>query len=94
MRMKPPIMLLALLSGCTTPTFTMPPGPAAYRAGYHDGCDTGYAYASSPSYAASDVTEPPTLAQPYASGWRGGFERCRDNMQHIERSVSVLLGPP
>ena len=34
-----------LLAACTTPMFTMPPGPAPYRVGFHDGCDSGYAYA-------------------------------------------------
>src|SRR3979490_3211433 len=40
--------LAGLLSSCTLPMFAMPPGPLAYREGYHDGCDTGYAVAGSP----------------------------------------------
>jgi len=93
MRMIVPIGLL-FIAGCSTPMFTMPPGPEAYRVGYKDGCDAGYANAGSPFYPISDVTQPPTANEPYASGWRGGFQVCRDSMQHMQRSISVLLGPP
>jgi hypothetical protein len=49
----------ALLTACTTPMFTMPPGPEGYRIGYRDGCDAGYAHAGSPFYKRRNVTEPP-----------------------------------
>ena len=84
----------ALLSACTTPMFTMPPGPQAYRVGFHDGCDAGYAYAGSPFYDHSDTTQPPTRQEPYASGWQAGFARCASSFQSIERATDAFLGPP
>jgi hypothetical protein len=84
----------ALLAACTTPMFTMPPGPEGYRIGYHDGCDAGYAYAGSPLYERSNVTEPPPATTDYRSGWHAGFGQCAGSYQRIQRAVNVLLGPP
>ena len=49
---------VGLLTACTTPMFTMPPGPPSYRVGFHDGCDTGYAYAGSPFYQRAFCVRP------------------------------------
>jgi hypothetical protein len=84
----------ASLAACTTPMFTMPPGPEGYRIGYHDGCDAGYAYAGSPFYAPSNATEPPRATQDYTVGWQAGFQRCVGSYQQIQRGVNALLGPP
>jgi hypothetical protein len=84
----------ALLAACTTPMFTMPPGPEAYRMGYHDGCDAGYAYAGSPFYEHSDVTEPPPAKPDYTYGWHAGFQKCAGSYQSIQRAGNLLLGPP
>jgi hypothetical protein len=94
--MHPLLTTLGLLglAGCTTPMFTMPPGPEGYRIGYYDGCDAGYAYAGSPFYEKSEVTEPPPATEDYTDGWRAGFERCARNYQHLQRAISVPLGPP
>jgi len=92
-----PIVAIAgatLLTACTTPMFTMPPGPEAYRVGYHDGCDAGYAYAGSPFYEHAEVTAPPVSDQPYAGGWQAGFGKCASSYQSIQRATSLLLGPP
>jgi hypothetical protein len=89
------LCVLASLAACTTPTFTMPPGPRDYRVGYYDGCDAGYAYAGSPFYEPIDA-EPaaPAGAELYRTGWQIGFNRCRGNYQHIQRTVNFLIGPP
>jgi hypothetical protein len=83
-----------LMAACTTPMFTMPPGPSDYRVAFHDGCDAGYAYAGSPFYQPSDAAQPSRSDEPYHSGWRAGFERCRAHYQRIQRTVSSVLGPP
>jgi hypothetical protein len=82
------------VAGCTTPMFTMPPGPHAYRVGYYDGCDSGYGYAGSPFYQQIEVAPPAPGTEPYRSGWQAGFDRCRANYQHIQRTVNFLIGPP
>jgi hypothetical protein len=83
-----------LLTACTTPMFTMPPGPQDFRVGFHDGCDAGYAYAGSPFYRHSETTRPPASDEPYASGWQAGFAQCASSYQRIQRATSVLFGPP
>jgi hypothetical protein len=88
------ILALAGLAGCTTPMFTMPPGTEGYRIGYYDGCDAGYAYAGSPFYEQSEVTEPPPATEDYTTGWHAGFQRCASRYQHLQRAISVPLGPP
>lgn len=82
-----------LLTACTTPMFTMPPGPPDYRVGFHDGCDAGYAYAGSPFYEQGEATQPPSV-EPYASGWQAGFARCASSYQRIQRATDRMLGPP
>jgi hypothetical protein len=80
-------------SGCTTPLFTMPPGPEAYRVGFYDGCDAGYAYAGSPFYREVDLVAFARTEEPYHSGWQAGFDRCRGSYQRIQKTVSSILGP-
>ena len=84
----------AWLAACTTPMFTMPPGPEGYRIGYHDGCDAGYAYAGSPFYEQSNVREPPRATQDYTVGWQSGFQKCAGSYRQMQRGVNALLGPP
>jgi len=85
--------VLASLAACTTPMFTMPPGPRDYRVGYHDGCDAGYAYAGSPFYEPIDVEPAAPGAAPYRDGWQAGFSQCLGNYLHIQRTANFLLGP-
>jgi hypothetical protein len=82
------------LAACTTPMFTMPPGPPDYRVGFHDGCDAGYAYAGSPFYQSIAAVPAVPEDEPYRSGWLGGFEHCRASYQRIQHSVNMLFGPP
>jgi hypothetical protein len=92
----PVVAILAVfnLAACTTPMFTMPPGPEAYRVGFHDGCDAGYAYADSPFYDEVDTAALARIDEPYHSGWQAGFDRCRSSYQRIQKAVSSVLGPP
>jgi len=83
-----------LVTACTTPMFTMPPGPPSYRVGFHDGCDAGYAYAGSPFYQPVETTQPPVSDELYATGWHAGFAKCKSSYQSIQRATSLLLGPP
>lgn len=84
-----------LLAACTTPMFTMPPGSRSYQVGFHDGCDAGYAFAGSPFYERIEDAQPPTAARgPYRTGWHAGFEQCKGNYDRIQRTISVVLGPP
>jgi hypothetical protein len=98
--MKPGLLSLALagavvsLAACTTPMFTMPPGPTDYRIGFYDGCDAGYAYAGSPFYHQATTTGLTRTDEPYHAGWQAGFDRCRGSYQRIQKTVSSVLGPP
>ena len=83
-----------VLAACTTPMFTMPPGPQDYRVGFHDGCDAGYANAGSPFYTPVAVEPAAPGVEPYRSGWVAGFDRCRANYQHLQETVNFLIGPP
>lgn len=85
---------LAVLAGCSTPTFTAPPGPPAFRIGYTDGCDTGYAWAGSPLYRRIERPVPPRTDEPYLTGWKDGFQRCRRHMRRVEWNLHSILGTP
>ena len=93
-RVLVPAVILVGLAGCTTPMFTMPPGPKEYREGYSDGCSDGYAYAGSPFYKTRDNSDPPRLDDPYRVGWLAGFERCKKSYQRIQTVVTSFFGPP
>jgi hypothetical protein len=83
-----------LLSACATPMFTMPPGSPDYQVGFHDGCEAGYAFAGSPFYQRIDHAEPPKSEGSYFTGWHAGFEKCKGNYNRIQRTISIVLGPP
>ena len=88
------VCALIALSSCTTPFFTMPPGPRTYRIGFRDGCDAGYSYAGSPAYGPAVAMEPTQSDQLYRAGWHAGFDKCRASYQRIQRTISSVLGPP
>jgi len=92
------ISLAGLLTSCTLPMFAMPPGPLAYRQGYHDGCDVGYAVAGSPLYEQPPYEQPPAVSTPrvgqdYVSGWSEGMYDCRSSFERIQRTVNLVLSP-
>ena len=88
------ILLLAVLAGCSTPSFTSPPGTQAFREGYTEGCDAGDAVAGSPFYSYRDKVEPPPKGDPHRVGWLEGYDRCRRNYQRIQGTVNTFLGSP
>ena len=83
-----------LLAACTTPMFTLPPGPQDFRVGYHDGCDAGYSVAGSPFYENQDEIEPTRSGTDYLRGWNRGFTRCKNNYDRVQTTVFSILGPP
>ena len=83
-----------VLTGCTTPSFTMPAGPQAYRYGYYAGCAAGYAYGGSPFDQPIAVAPAAPGDGVYRAGWLAGFDRCLGNYRHIQHTVNFLLGPP
>ncbi len=87
-------MALGLLAGCTPPSFTMPPGTPAYRDGYAEGCDVGYAVAGSVLYRTIDKAEPPPQGDPQRIGWLAGYDRCKRNYQRMQTVFSSFFGPP
>ncbi len=87
-------MALGVLAGCTTPSFTMPPGTPAYRAGYSEGCDAGYAVAGSPLYRTLEEAEAPPKSDPQRVGWLAGYDRCKRNYQRMQGVFSSVFGPP
>ena len=94
MRSLAVIGVLGVLTACSTPTFTAPPGPQEYRVGYHDGCDAGYAWAGSPVYPASDATEPARMDEPYRTGWLAGYSRCKRHYQRLQFQTNAIFGTP
>ena len=81
------------LMACTTPMFTMPPGPRDYRVGFYDGCDAGYAYAGSPFYHQANAVTLTRSDEPYHAGWQAGFDKCSGSYQRIQKTVSSVFGP-
>ena len=94
LRLLATTIVLAVLAGCTTPSFTMPPGSKAYRIGFSDGCSAGYSVAGSPFYKYRDAVEPPPKGDPQRTGWLAGFNRCKVNYQRIQKVVNGVFGPP
>jgi len=82
------------LAACTTPMFTMPPGPEPYRVGYYEGCNAGYDYAGSPFAAPTAPAANANVDPWYQSGFTEGFERCKNNYQHMQKTINSVLGPP
>lgn len=85
---------LALLAGCTTPYATLPPGSTAYRTGFAEGCDAGYAVAGSPFYAKLEEARPQRSDEDYIGGWARGFHRCKSNYERVQSTIASFLGPP
>ncbi len=88
------VLALGVTGACSTPSFTMPPGPPEYRLGYADGCDAGYAYAGSPLASAGENAGPPPKDDPQRVGWLAGYERCKRSYQRMQGVFSAFFGPP
>ena len=68
-----PLLIAAVaavaLAACAPPRFASPPGPQAYRQGWHEGCADGYAVAGSPLYASKlEAAPPPAEADVWPEG--------------------------
>jgi hypothetical protein len=87
------ISLVGLLTSCALPMFGMPPGPPAYRLGYHDGCDSGYAVAGSPFYKQVWEVGAPRAEPDYVAGWTAGLYDCKGSFERIQRTVHQVLSP-
>ena len=71
----------------------VPPGPDAYRTGYRDGCDSGYAVAGNTHYRFAEDAQRAETDALYRRGWTIGFAQCERNHQRIQRSIFVLFTP-
>ena len=87
------IAATALLAACAPPRFASPPGPPAYRSGWHEGCSEGYAVAGSPLYGQKDAAAPGAVDAAYESGWQAGFNHCYASYGRIQRGIHVLFAP-
>jgi hypothetical protein len=73
--------------------FAMPPGPLAYRQGYHDGCESGYAVAGSPFYEEVWEARAPRGEPDYVAGWTAGLYDCKASFERIQRTIHQVLSP-
>ena len=84
--------VVLLVSGCSTPTWTSPPGSERYQVGYRDGCDAGYAVAGSFFYERIDSAEPAHDDVDYVHGWQSGYVNCKNKQEHFQATLHSLLG--
>jgi hypothetical protein len=87
------VAAVVALAACAPPRFASPPGPYAYRQGWHEGCSDGYAVAGSPLYAQKISAAPGAVGAAYESGWQAGFNHCNASMGRIQRGIHVLFAP-
>ncbi len=86
------LVIGALLSACSTPTWTSPPGPERFQIGYRDGCDAGYTVAGSPFYERIEHSEPGYQDSHYVHGWQIGFIDCKRSYDRIQATVHSFFG--
>ena len=94
MRHFMPVFLISTLiaaSSCrpTSTYFVQPQGPAEYKLGWEDGCDTGVAASSSgigkfmygfkkrPEFGDNEM---------YKSAWNEGFTFCRFSLEQVDKN--------
>jgi hypothetical protein len=87
------VVAAAALAACAPPRFASPPGPQAYREGWHEGCADGYAIAGSPLYASKLEGAPARAETAYESGWQAGYNHCYASFGRIQRGIHVLFAP-
>jgi hypothetical protein len=87
------VVAAAALAACAPPRFASPPGPQAYREGWHEGCADGYAIAGSPLYASKLEAAPARPETAYESGWQAGYNHCYASFGRIQRGIHVLFAP-
>lgn len=84
--------VLAVVSACHTDLIAVPPGSEAYRVGFRDGCDSGYAEAGNGAFTYVDAGESVLPADDYRDGWTTGYFDCKRSFQRIQRTVHLFLG--
>ena len=91
--LMPAILVVAsLVSACSTPVWTSPPGSEKYQIGYHEGCDAGYAVAGSPLYERIESAAPNFQNIDYVQGWQEGFDECKRSYDRIQATIHSVLG--
>lgn len=75
------ILLILVLPGCQTANWELPDGPAAYREGYHDGCDSGRFSARNLAYTYTKDAPRAESDKEYEAGWQLGYDRCKEAQQ-------------
>lgn len=92
MRLPPAASLLFILCGCVTTGAQIDRQvgahqPPEYKAGYGDGCDSGYVAAGHPYYRfAKDVVRFGNDAL-YKQGWEDGFSVCKGSYDSISTGL-------
>ena len=86
------LVVVGLVSACSTPTWTSPPGSEKFQIGYRDGCDAGYAVAGSPFYDRIGHAEPSYQDSQYVHGWQIGFDDCKRSYDRIQATIHSVLG--
>ena len=86
------LVVAGLVSACSTPVWTSPPGSEKYQIGYHEGCDAGYAVAGSPYYERIESAEPNSQNIDYVQGWQEGFDVCKRSYDRIQATIHSVLG--
>lgn len=84
---------VSLVAGCATSILTVPPGPHAFREGFRDGCDSGYAAAGNALYRKVEDAEKAASNEEYRLGWASGFAECQANFRRVQRAFYAILGP-
>jgi hypothetical protein len=87
------LILAAAVAGCAPPRFASPPGPYAYREGWHEGCADGYAVAGSPLYETKFTAGPNATGGAYESGWQAGFNDCNSSYGRIQNTIHLFFAP-
>jgi hypothetical protein len=81
------MVVSVLLSACSTPTWTSPPGTQTFQVGYRDGCDAGYAVAGSPFYERIENAEPGSQDGEYVNGWHEGYLDCKRSYDRMQATI-------
>ncbi len=83
------------LAACAPPSLVAPAGPRSYQLGYVDGCNAGYNVSGSPLFALDrlETAAPPSLEEPYRSGWQRGYVTCRRSFDRQQKVLYTIFGP-
>lgn len=77
-------LLTACAAGTPHPTAGQPP---TYRAGYSDGCNSGYVAAGHPYYRFTKDVQTYATDPLYKQGWDDGLTVCKGEYEAIGRAL-------